>query len=297
MPTRISANDLPALYHAADQSSLHSQRVFLFATKSRLAGLLGAAFFGLFVWTSQQSPTDWAGVLAAICFFVAVLVEVYVLAYKPERTWYEGRAAAESVKTLSWRYMMGAAPFERQSVSVDQLFLRQLDEVLLVLKELDLSVAGIGQQQITDAMRSARASSLDDRKATYELDRVADQQSWYSQAASRNRRLANSWAIFMLLAEIVGVVASVFKAVGAVRGDFLGFASAIVAAMAAWLQAKQHRTLATAYGVTVLELASMRSRISSQQTDDDWSIFVTDAEEAFSREHTLWKASRGVQSL
>ena len=67
--------------------------------------------------------------------------------------------------------------------------------------------------------------------------------------------------------------------------------------MTAWLQTKQHQTLATAYTVTALELASVRSKIAYQNNEADWAKFVSDAEEAFSREHTLWKASRGVRSI
>jgi hypothetical protein len=63
------------------------------------------------------------------------------------------------------------------------------------------------------------------------------------------------------------------------------------------LQTKQYRALATAYGITALELASVRTKVQWQQNDNDWAKFVNDAEEAFSREHTLWKASRGVRSI
>lgn len=80
-------------------------------------------------------------------------------------------------------------------------------------------------------------------------------------------------------------------------GFFRGLTGALVAAMTAWLQTKQHRALAAAYGVTALELASMRLKIARQSTESDWARFVADAEEAFSREHTLWKASRGVRSI
>jgi hypothetical protein len=82
-----------------------------------------------------------------------------------------------------------------------------------------------------------------------------------------------------------------------VEGDLLIFFGAVVAAMAAWLQTKQYRALATAYGITALELASVRTQVQWQQNDNDWAKFVNDAEEAFSREHTLWKASRGVRSI
>src|SRR4051812_48423561 len=92
--------DLPPVYKAADASSLESQNNFMLATKVRLGGLLGAAILGFFTWKAKPAPTDWAGVLAAISFGIALVVEIYLLKNKPERTWYEGRAAAESVKTL-----------------------------------------------------------------------------------------------------------------------------------------------------------------------------------------------------
>lgn len=54
----------------------------------------------------------------------------------------------------------------------------------------------------------------------------------------------------MLLVEIVGRICGILKAVDTIEGDLLTFAGVIVVAMTAWLQAKQYRTLATAYTVT-----------------------------------------------
>jgi hypothetical protein len=299
MPLSLTDKDLPPLYHSADQSSQEAQRWFLHATRARLLGLLAAAVFGLFVWRTAQSPVDWAGVLAALCFTLAVLVEVYLLRSKPERTWYEGRAAAESVKTLSWRYVMRAEPFnaEQSPADADSLFLQQLKSVLGVLKDVDLAPDAAVGKQITDAMRAVRAAPLSDRKVAYEEYRVADQQSWYSRKAKWNRDRANHWTFAMLGIEAAGIGGGILKAVGTIQGDVLGLAGAVVAAMTAWLQTKQHRSLAAAYTVTALELASVRSQIGHQESEGDWATFVSDAEEAFSREHTLWKASRGVGSI
>jgi hypothetical protein len=146
-------------------------------------------------------------------------------------------------------------------------------------------------------MRDARASSLIDRKILYERDRVQAQQTWYQAHATWNNRRANKWIGVMLALEVTGVICGILKAVGVIEGDLLLFTGAVVAAMTAWLQTKQHRNQATAYAVTVLELASLRSKIASQQNESNWSAFVNDAEVAFSREHTLWKASRGVRSI
>src|SRR5882672_7193854 len=103
----LSDGDLPPLYHAADATSMEAQEEFLLAIRIRLFGVMAAAFFGLFTWKFSSSPVDWSGVLAASCFAMALVVEGFLYRSKPERTWYEGRAAAESVKTLSWRYAVG----------------------------------------------------------------------------------------------------------------------------------------------------------------------------------------------
>jgi len=268
------------------------------ATVVRLALLLGAAFFGLFTWRFNLSPTDWAGVAAAFCFLSALLVELYLLKDQPERTWYEGRAAAESARTLGWRYMMGAEPFgiEGQQVDIDALFLGRLNDVLSVLKDIDLSPGHAVREQITPVMRAIRAASLEDRRSMYEVNRVGEQQQWYSRKARWNRNRAAQWTLGMLAVEGTGIAAAILKAAGTVGGELLSLGGAIVAAMTAWLQTKQYRTIAAAYSVTALELASVRSRIANQVTEADWSKFVSDAEDAISREHTLWKASRGVRS-
>lgn len=192
--------------------------------------------------------------------------------------------------------MMRAAPFDGHDVSkVDSLFLQRLQDVLSVLKDIDLTVEGTDRDQITEAMRALRDSSLEERKSVYRAYRVDDQFKWYSGNAEKNRSLANRWTLVMLLVEAAGFVAAILKAVGTIRGDLLGFAGALVAAMTGWLQAKQHRTLSSAYSVAALELASVRSRIADQQSEREWAAFVAGAEAAISREHTLWKASRGLK--
>jgi len=292
--------DLSPIFHAADTSSLAAQSQFLTALAVRLIGLVAAGAFGLATWKSGKAPTDWAGVLAALCFFAAVIVEIYLLRMRPERTWYEGRAAAESVKTLSWRYSVGGEPFNigtRSEEDTERLFLGQLVAVIGVLKDLNVRPPSVGEQQITEPMRKLRSESFDERKRVYEIGRVAEQQQWYQRKARWNSKRALSWTVTILIVEIIGVIAALAKAIGTVDGDVLIFAGAVVASMTAWLQTKQHQTLATAYAVTAIELASVRTKIGWQTNEKDWAKFVSEAEEAFSREHTLWKASRGVLSI
>jgi hypothetical protein len=145
-------------------------------------------------------------------------------------------------------------------------------------------------------MREVRALPLAERKDIYEHGRVGDQQAWYQTKANWNTHCANRWNWAMLAIEVAGLIFGILKAIGVIEGDLLTFSGVILATIVAWTQTKQYRTLATAYAVTALELASIQSKITNQFNESEWAKFVNDAEEAFSREHTLWKASRGMQS-
>jgi SMODS and SLOG-associating 2TM effector domain 3/SMODS and SLOG-associating 2TM effector domain 1 len=296
----LEDSDLPPIFHVADMSSVAAQRLFVRSAAVRLISLVAAGVFGLFVWKVDGKVTDWAGVLAVVSFVTALIIETYLLRTRPDRTWYEARAAAESVKTLSWRYSVGGEPFEigtHAESEMDELFLDQLKAVINVLKELRMSQPASANSQITKAMRRARLASLYERKRLYEDSRIERQQQWYHDKAKWNTGRAALWTILMLIVEVGGIVGGVMKAVGIITGDILVFAGSVVAAMTAWLQTKQHQTLSTAYTVTGIELASVRSKIHLQEDESSWAKFVQDAEEAVSREHTLWKASRGAQSL
>src|SRR5258706_10202768 len=127
-------------------------------------------------------------------------------------------------------------------------------------------------------MREARSSSRADRKAIYETGGVANQQEWYQRKENWNKRGASRWTGAILAVEVVGIICGILKTVGSIEGDLLTFSGVIIATMTAWLQAKQHRMIATAYTVTALELASVRSKIADQNSEVQWAKFVNDAE-------------------
>jgi hypothetical protein len=291
--------ELPAIFHAADASSLDGQRRFLRATKVRLVALTVAAGAGGVSWT-LRGP-DYAAVLAAVAFVAALAAEVFILQTQPDRIWYEGRAAAESAKTLAWRYAVGGEPFGLASVTgadADRLFIERVNDVLRDLDELDLSSTLDEGQQITQSMRDLRGEPFDARKVAYEDHRIAYQQAWYAAKARWNAARARRWSAAMVTVEALGGIGAIMKATGTLPGAalVLGVFGAAGAAVAAWLQTRQHQALANAYSVAVNELASIRALIPWQQTEKSWAAFVRDAERAVSREHSLWRSSRRVRA-
>lgn len=283
----------PALQESADAASLLGQKQFLNALRIRLGGLLLATVGGgVFLSLGWVRLGGW---VALVGFLTALLTEWYTSATKPDRAWYEGRAAAESTKTLAWRYAVRGEPFQESSrATVDRDFVNSVGDVLSDLKDVDLASA-VASEQITPKMREIRRSNFDQRRATYREGRVENQRAWYAKKSEDNRRIGHRWGVLVVAVEGLGVLSGVVIVANGVTVDMLGVFAATAATVTAWTQAKQYKTLGTAYGVTAQELAGVKSELDALEDESVWAKFVGQAEEAISREHTLWRASRGLK--
>ena len=284
--------DFPALFRSADRESQRAQRSYLSSLKVRLGSLVVAAFGGALTLTTAGGFQVGGG-LAFLAFACALGAELFLATTSPLTTWYEGRAAAESAKTLAWRYMVRAEPFEVDD-DVDKQFHAQTYSLLQDLRSISLGTEEPAAQQITDKMRHVRALDFNERRQVYLADRIADQQRWYSEKARWNDRRARGWVLVSIVLEIAGLIGGALKAFGWINFDLLGFLAAAAGGVMAWIEAKQHRNLATAYGIASQELASIASELPTLHNEERWAAFVAQAEEAISREHTLWRASRGL---
>ena len=98
----------PALFRSADDASNNKQETYL--------RLIGAEYAVLLV-ASVLSDSAFKGatfyLLYAFVFVLAVVLLLTRNLWKLQQDWYRCRALAESVKTLTWRYIMRAAPFAR----------------------------------------------------------------------------------------------------------------------------------------------------------------------------------------
>ena len=101
----MQEHDFPALYRSADKLSLASQRHFFRALFAHLVMLVIAAI--LSVINIPHWSVAVAQLLALLC---ALGCSIYLFAIRPDRFWYAGRAVAESIKTITWRYVCRAEP-------------------------------------------------------------------------------------------------------------------------------------------------------------------------------------------
>ena len=291
-PPRLPCEAMPALFGAADNGAVAGQTAFLWVTRLRLVALSLVAVASTLSTVIAPQPLL---LVTAVAFVAAVALEVALWVGKPERRWYDGRAAAESLKTLTWRYSVRGEPFgsESDDESADDLFLSRTHEVLRGLRGVSLSAGDqAARLQITPQMKSLRQADFEERATAYDRERVQDQQTWYARKSRRNTRRATVWTALLVLLELCGLALVGLEVGGVLEVEVIAIVAVLGASVVAWVETRQFRQLAEAYFVASRELGSIRAELG-RQDGSSWGAFVDQAEEAISREHTLWRASRG----
>jgi conflict system pore-forming effector with SLATT domain len=292
----LHESDLPGLFDAADKASLDGQRHYVRTVRLRLILTVIVAATGIVTWHVGNRDVDLAAVGTALALAVITLTELSLRSSRPEDRWYDGRALAESAKSLAWRYSVGGVPFAKQADERDtkQRFIQQLSSLLQ--EAPTTSIKPSDHPAISPAMEELRAGDFPTRKAAYLRSRITDQLSWYNGKASLNEKRASQWRMALLIIEVVGIAAALAKAAGFVNVDLAGLSAAVIAAGTAWINLRQHATLARAYTFAANELAIARDRLELVTDETDFAAEVADSEEAVSREHKMWRASRSRPS-
>jgi hypothetical protein len=286
----------PPVLADAEAASAEGQSSFLRFTLAGLVLACVAAVGGAVDVrvTVSGNRLDLGALVAALAFAAAIGTATYVLSTKPQQRWYEGRAVAESVKTLAWQYSVAGGAFRHDaSVDAEDLFAARLVDIM---REMRSVVTRTGAAQITADMGRLRSEPLDRRRERYLTERVDSQITWYAGKAAYNEARVRHWFAVVIVAQSIGLVAGALKGFDVLDVDALGILAAVAASAAAWLQTKDHQNLAQSYAVTARELQIIRTRAQAKlgagSTEDEWADFVEESERAISREHTLWLARR-----
>lgn len=281
-------DDYPALFLDADNASNMYQRTFLRLIRGEYVALFFAAIFSMSFMNDIIYYVLYAGV-----FVVGLVILIARAHSKPEQWWYRCRALAESVKTLTWRYMMHAAPFEGEDAQARMQFRDQLNAIFRENIETAKRITDdwSGNDQITRAMDAVRVKTREDRMAYYIKHRVEDQRSWYRRKSKANRNASRMW---------VWVSGACYVIAGSMALSRIALPSwqywpiepliVVAASIVGWMQIKKFNELSAAYTVTAHEIGLIKALTDDMKSDGQFSEFVNDAEKAFSREHTLWLA-------
>lgn len=285
----LTDEGLPGIWRDADAASQVGQRRTVVLIASKVGGGFVASAGGVF--SLHLGQVDLAAWLVLVGFGVAFLSEVGSWILKPEATWYNSRAVAESAKTLAWRYAVGADPFPA-SMSAGDAKVEFTTRMSSVADQVSMEFAfGADEPITTHQMDALRARPFAERRSAYVSGRTLEQHSWYVDKAKDNQRLASTWRLLLVTVEVLALVLASGRVFGGWQIDFAGLLAAMVAGGAAWIAVKQFSPLASAYAVAANELAFQVEKLRTAP-EENWPLIAADAEEAISREHTTWAASR-----
>lgn len=291
----LKPEELPELYQQAGRAALRARRLHDTFLRLAYSSIVLAVIVSLIspLLSSFESQAN----LAAATLLGLTLAAVLVVEFGGlGRSAYGARVLAESIRSISWRYMAKAAPFQPgiSAHEVDNRFIATLRvimnarEALRVLPRLELAT-----DEITEKMRQIRAQPAFARADTYFRARVERQRLVHSALAAGNRRQALVLAMISISALAAGLALSLLMAL---RTDLpvqpVPAFAALGAAALGWSSHKRNQELYVAHRLTEYELGLIASRQDFVNNDQELSRLATDAENAIAKEHTLWAARR-----
>ncbi len=286
----MKAEDYPALFRSADEGSNRNQRLYLRLIRIEYGLLFVAAVFSMKLFAGATFYLIYA------CVFLVTLAVLLCRALlKPEQDWYRCRALAESVKTLTWRYMMGAKPFSA-AIGLQEAheeFRRHLERTFKQNRSSaeKMVTEWSDADQITEEMDRVRGLSLADKKKIYASGRVKEQRTWYTNIASANKKAAQWWLGLGIASYAIAALLTLS------RIEFPNFhpwpiepVIVLASSVIGWTHIKKFNELKAAYTVAAHEIGLIKPRLEDITNNTEFSACVNDAELAFSREHTMWIA-------
>ena len=284
----------PKIFTIADDKSKSSQNRYINFNRASLVLIIIFAISSIFTY-NNQGP-NWLIIICTAAVILSTLINIYILFRRPEKKWYEGRAIAESVKTLSWKYMVGSQPYDLMTNDVNILFKDNLKKIIRQDKDF-LKLIGDEKNEnyfITDKMKEIRSSDFKYRKQIYLNDRIQNQINWYSKNTKRNKIYKSITLILIILFQSVAVILFCIENFTELKFSY-SFTSLLITLTTVsmtWLQMKRYQELTDAYSVTANELKKIHENEFNVTNDEDLNKYVDDSEAAISREHTLWMARR-----
>lgn len=282
-------SDFPGLYKAADTLSGNAQSRFFTALILNLLFLVLAAVVSVI-----NYPHWGSAVIQALLLGCATASSVFLALVRPERLWYSGRAVAESIKTITWRYVTKAEPFHETDGIAKKIFLEKLKAIFAQNQGVSGKlITHISEKQISPVMVQLRSDSFDARRKNYIKFRVNDQLDWYEKKAKFNKGASEIFFAALIFTNFLAFICAFVKIANVQYRYFpTDILIVIAASLLTWMQAKRFSELSASYALTAHEISIIREQADELISDDGLSLFVGDAENAFSREHTQWVARK-----
>lgn len=279
--------DYPGIYYEADSLSNNTQRNYLWVLRIFLNLLILSSILSLYYSTYKS-----IGILNAVLSISIIAIAFLLFLYDFQGIWYSSRAVAESIKTITWRYVTKSDPFNNDE-NVDQQFIDRIEDILKMnhkFKE-NLRASYSSQKCISSEMSNIRGSILKERMDFYLVNRVEEQRDWYKRKSEFNRK-RNGFFISIIILLTILLTVILFLQIGTNIKIQLpnGIVVSLITTLFTWVQTKRYKELISSYGLTAHEIGFIYTVASKVETEEEFSTFVMNTENAFSKEHTQWLA-------
>jgi SMODS and SLOG-associating 2TM effector domain 3/SMODS and SLOG-associating 2TM effector domain 1 len=295
--TTVGDRQMPPLFHTNDQWALARQRESFRATRTQLTLLLFATTAAMLADGLDSRPLS---ALAAVSYGATILMGILTSRRRARPQWQVHRAAAETLKSLAWQFMVHGGPFHSRVPNPEALFAELLEERLSELRKVGWQdprpvPEAMGAGQITQAMRDVRAKPFGARRDIYLRDRVLEQHTWYRNKAAQAHRASVGWSAVTAVLTLLALLTAVLRAFGVASGwDLTGLLATAAAATVAWQEMRRHRPLIYAHSLVKQNLETLRVAMDTTTTQEQWPETVAEAERLVSPQHTDWLARFGT---
>lgn len=292
----MEKNDFPGIQQAADKASDKSQKYHINLVRANLIVGVTAALITIYNF-EQIEPKLYVYIISLGLLVIGLSLTALIKYFKFEDLWYQGRALAESVKTLTWRYVTCSENFESNLTlqEVESKFVNSLQVLqskfpdLITFMDADL----LQRNAITSKMNIIRNLPWQERLMQYVKCRIDDQVNWYSKKSKFNKNKKGTWLWLVLTSQALSILSCASLILWPTNSwNLVGLFTTIAASAIAWLELKQYQGLIQAYATACMELTIIKSLSNSIFVEEDFIKYVLDSENAISREHTMWLAQR-----
>ncbi|MBN8565992.1 MAG: DUF4231 domain-containing protein [Flavobacteriales bacterium] len=292
----MQEKDFPGLYQASDIASMQAQNNYKNIIAFDLVSMIFASALAIYNYQDTE-PKLGVYVISGVLLLVSFTLTLIIRTKKFEDVWYQGRALAESCKTLTWRFITCAESFEvnLEKDIVKEKFISRLKDFSNEFKELNevLNAKTIVLPVITDKMWEIRNLNTLERKEYYIKNRINNQKDWYANKAEFNKKKYSNWFLVIIISQFISILSIAFLIkFPESNWNLVSLFTTISASALSWLQLKQHQELKQAYTTAAQELNFIQASFGNVNSDEELAEFVLDSENAISREHTLWLAQK-----
>jgi hypothetical protein len=294
----LDEQDFPARCQTAERASAAAQKGHFRLLIGHLGVLVAVALLAVVSAYGDGSLQTTLGVATALLMVLAIGMGIVQRYIGLDARWFACRAIAENVKSLTWRYVMGAFGAGAGPDEVDAEFLEALRTIQARFPAATPGLAQslvVGVPEVSDGMRRLRAADLQERTRTYAEGRIADQVGWYGRKAKWNRARERIWGALVFVLEGAAVAFLVVRIWQPHWLEITGVLATAASAVIAWTQARRYADLSSTYLVACQDLNDLALRVPHVASEADLAALVDDVEGAVSREHGMWLSRSGAE--